>query len=192
MFRTFVNIFVDDFVRSSRHWFHTALFWKTEAAKIKAGKLIISGIRPFVVSRPSHTNQLERMENTAPENVGNVTKVYEEKQKMVHKDRLPALNGENHGDEQKHKLQQMQRNGGCITLLLPAETEKYSKSMLHVKVEVPKLAKAARAKHFCELIDYGSKRPDYVCVVMALLFMDLHGLRSELSERSGRVCYGIN
>ncbi|VDM54998.1 unnamed protein product [Angiostrongylus costaricensis] len=62
-----------------------------------------------------------RMENTALEKVGNVTKVYEEKQKMVHKGCLPALNDENHGHKQKHKVHQVQRNGGCITVFLSQE-----------------------------------------------------------------------
>ncbi|PIO72557.1 hypothetical protein TELCIR_05502, partial [Teladorsagia circumcincta] len=125
------------------------------------------------------------------------------------------------------------------------KTEKYSKSMLHIEVGVLKAANAAKAKHFCELIDYlflrsqriawlwnfilsasggspggdrsaasslaldvycegaelvlltwvswqlhpqlqsstGSNKPEYVYVVMTLLFKDLHKLRSEMHER---------
>ncbi|KJH45966.1 hypothetical protein DICVIV_07967 [Dictyocaulus viviparus] len=67
--------------------------------------------------------------------------------------------------------------------LVAVKTEKYSKSMLHVEVGVLKAAKAAKAKHFCELIDYGSNKPDYVYMVMTLLFKDLHKLRSEMPDR---------
>ncbi|KAK5971122.1 hypothetical protein GCK32_006739, partial [Trichostrongylus colubriformis] len=63
------------------------------------------------------------------------------------------------------------------------KTEKYSKSMLHIEVAVLKAANAAKAKHFCELIDYGSNKPEYVYVVMTLLFKDLHKLRSEMHEK---------
>ncbi|KHJ82876.1 hypothetical protein OESDEN_17429 [Oesophagostomum dentatum] len=55
--------------------------------------------------------------------------------------------------------------------------------MLHIEVGVLKAANAAKAKHICELIDYGSSKPDYVFVVMTLLFKDLHKLRSEMPDR---------
>ncbi|KAE9411785.1 hypothetical protein Angca_001805, partial [Angiostrongylus cantonensis] len=63
------------------------------------------------------------------------------------------------------------------------KTEKYSKSMLHVEVGVLKAANAAKAKHFCELMDYGSIKPDYVYMVMTLLHEDLHKLRHEMPDK---------
>lgn len=37
---------------------------------------------------------------------------------------------------------------------MAVKTERYSKSMLHIEVGVLKAANAAKAKHFCDLIDY--------------------------------------
>ncbi|VDM64297.1 unnamed protein product [Angiostrongylus costaricensis] len=56
--------------------------------------------------------------------------------------------------------------------------------MLHIEIDVLKAAKAAKTKHFCDhlLTFQGSNRPDYVYMVMTLLFKDLHKLRSETSD----------
>ncbi|KAL6740380.1 hypothetical protein Aduo_013739 [Ancylostoma duodenale] len=111
--------------------------------------------------------------------------------KKQEKDRLPAVNDEIQGDDRKYKLKQVLGDGGYGIVFLSEDgdkqvavkTEKYSKSMLHIEVGVLKAANAAKAKHFCELIDYGSNKPDYVYVVMTLLFKDLHKLRSEMPDR---------
>uniref|UniRef100_A0A0K0D3U8 Protein kinase domain-containing protein n=1 Tax=Angiostrongylus cantonensis TaxID=6313 RepID=A0A0K0D3U8_ANGCA len=63
------------------------------------------------------------------------------------------------------------------------KTEKFSRSMLHIDVGVLKAAKAAKARHFCDLIDYGSIKPHYVYMVMTLLYKDLHKLRSEMPDK---------
>ncbi|CAJ0601171.1 unnamed protein product [Cylicocyclus nassatus] len=112
-------------------------------------------------------------------------------EKKVEKDRLPAVNDEIHADDKKYKLKQKLGDGGYGIVFLSEDgnrpvavkTEKYSKSMLHIEVGVLKAANAAKAKHFCELIDYGSNKPDYVYVVMTLLYKDLHKLRSEMPNR---------
>ncbi|KAJ1369613.1 hypothetical protein KIN20_031102 [Parelaphostrongylus tenuis] len=67
--------------------------------------------------------------------------------------------------------------------MVAVKTEKYSKSKLHVEVEVLKAANATKTKHFCELIDFGLNKPDYEYVVMTLLFKDLHKLRSEMPDK---------
>ncbi|WKY04023.1 hypothetical protein Q1695_005196 [Nippostrongylus brasiliensis] len=115
----------------------------------------------------------------------------EKKVTEVEKDRLPVVDEIIHGDEKKYKMKQVLGDGGYGTVFLSEDgtkpvavkTEKYSKSMLHIEVGVLKAANAARAKHFCELIDYGSNKPEYVYVVMTLLFKDLHKLRSEAPEK---------
>ncbi|KAK5985248.1 Serine/threonine-protein kinase, partial [Trichostrongylus colubriformis] len=114
-----------------------------------------------------------------------------QKEKKLEKDRLPVVEEEIQGDEKKYKLKQVIGDGGYGTVFLSEDgskpvavkTEKYSKSMLHIEVAVLKAANAAKAKHFCELIDYGSNKPEYVYVVMTLLFKDLHKLRSEMHEK---------
>ncbi|ETN75998.1 hypothetical protein RB195_001574 [Necator americanus] len=120
-----------------------------------------------------------------------VAKVVESKEKKIGKDRLPGVNDEIQGDDKKYKLKQVLGDGGYGVVFLSEDgerevavkTEKYSKSMLHIEVGVLKAANAAKAKHFCELIDYGSNKPDYVYVVMTLLYKDLHKLRSEMPGR---------
>uniref|UniRef100_A0A1I7XUC3 Protein kinase domain-containing protein n=1 Tax=Heterorhabditis bacteriophora TaxID=37862 RepID=A0A1I7XUC3_HETBA len=109
----------------------------------------------------------------------------------LEKDRLPAVNDEIRGDDRTYRLLQILGDGGYGTVFLSQDgdkriavkTEKYSKSMLHIEVNVLKAANAAKAKHFCDLIDYGSNKPDYVFMVMTLLYKDLHKLRSEMPER---------
>ncbi|CAD6184910.1 unnamed protein product [Caenorhabditis auriculariae] len=108
------------------------------------------------------------------------------------KDRLPVEKDEIVTENQKkYKLQSILGDGGYGTVFLShdketrvaVKTEKYSRSMLHIEVNVLKAANLASCKHFCDLMDYGSKKPDYVYVVMTLLGKDLHKLRSELPDR---------
>ncbi|VDL76511.1 unnamed protein product [Nippostrongylus brasiliensis] len=94
----------------------------------------------------------------------------EKKVTEVEKDRLPVVDEIIHGDEKKYKMKQVLGDGGYGTVFLSEDgtkpvavkTEKYSKSMLHIEVGVLKAANAARAKHFCELIDYVSSMKKYI------------------------------
>lgn len=113
-------------------------------------------------------------------------------QNGTEKDRLPVAKEEIVTDSgKKYKLMSMLGDGGYGTVFLSSsgdegvavKTEKYSKSMLHIEVNVLKAANNANSKHFCTLFDYGSKKPDYVYVVMTLLGKDLHKLRSEQPDR---------
>nr|CDJ95504.1 Hypothetical protein CBG13774 [Haemonchus contortus] len=132
-----------------------------------------------------------RMADVAEKGAAAIPKLAEQKERKLEKDRLPVVDEEIQGDEKKYKLKQVLGDGGYGTVFLSEDgqkpvavkTEKYSKSMLHIEVGVLKAANAAKAKHFCELIDYGSNKPEYVYVVMTLLFKDLHKLRSEMHER---------
>ncbi|VDO36521.1 unnamed protein product [Haemonchus placei] len=131
------------------------------------------------------------MADVAEKGAAAIPKLAEQKERKLEKDRLPVVDEEIQGDEKKYKLKQVLGDGGYGTVFLSEDgqkpvavkTEKYSKSMLHIEVGVLKAANAAKAKHFCELIDYGSNKPEYVYVVMTLLFKDLHKLRSEMHER---------
>ncbi|VDM60327.1 unnamed protein product [Angiostrongylus costaricensis] len=131
------------------------------------------------------------MENVAAEKVANASKLAEQKEKKLEVDRLPAINDDIQGDEKKYKLKKVLGEGGYGTVFLSQDgersvavkTEKFSKSMLHIDVGVLKAAKAAKARHFCELIDYGSNKPDYVYMVMTLLYKDLHKLRNEMPDK---------
>uniref|UniRef100_A0A0K0D2G9 Protein kinase domain-containing protein n=1 Tax=Angiostrongylus cantonensis TaxID=6313 RepID=A0A0K0D2G9_ANGCA len=127
------------------------------------------------------------MERIAPKKVASVSMDDEQKEK----DRMPILNDEIQGHEKKYKLKKVLGEGGYGIVflsqdgerLVAVKTEKYSKSMLHVEVGVLKAANAAKAKHFCELMDYGSIKPDYVYMVMTLLHEDLHKLRHEMPDK---------
>ncbi|VDK57077.1 unnamed protein product [Cylicostephanus goldi] len=110
----------------------------------------------------------------------------------IERDRLPAVNDEIAADENRYRLIQILGDGGYGTVFLSqnsqnrsiaVKTEKYSKSMLHIEVNVLKAANAAKCKHFCQLFDYGTCKPDYVYVVMTLLHKDLHKLRAEMPDR---------
>ncbi|KJH48261.1 hypothetical protein DICVIV_05623 [Dictyocaulus viviparus] len=110
---------------------------------------------------------------------------------QIERDRLPVVNDEIAADENRYRLLQILGDGGYGTVFLSqnmqknvaVKTEKYSKSMLHIEVNVLKAANAANCKHFCQLYDYGTCKPDYVYVVMTLLYKDLHKLRSDLPDR---------
>ncbi|KAE9416557.1 hypothetical protein Angca_007479, partial [Angiostrongylus cantonensis] len=110
---------------------------------------------------------------------------------QLERDRLPVVNDEIASEDNRYRLLQILGDGGYGTVFLSqntqknvaVKTEKYSKSMLHIEVNVLKAANAANCKHFCQLYDYGTCKPDYVYVVMTLLYKDLHKLRSELPDR---------
>ncbi|XGW22244.1 hypothetical protein V3C99_004897 [Haemonchus contortus] len=110
----------------------------------------------------------------------------------IERDRLPVVNDEITAEENRYRLLQILGDGGYGTVFLSqnaqnrniaVKTEKYSKSMLHIEVNVLKAANAAKCKHFCQLYDYGTCKPDYVYVVMTLLHKDLHKLRAEMPDR---------
>ncbi|VDK30031.1 unnamed protein product [Gongylonema pulchrum] len=63
------------------------------------------------------------------------------------------------------------------------KVEKYSKSMLHVEASVLRAATRRHSEHICELIDYGTEKPNYIFIVMPLLGKDLHKLRNEQIDR---------
>ncbi|KHJ93234.1 hypothetical protein OESDEN_06859 [Oesophagostomum dentatum] len=114
----------------------------------------------------------------------------EEVAPQVERDRLPVVNDEIAADENRYRLLQILGLvigwGTCENFSsrnIAVKTEKYSKSMLHIEVNVLKAANAAKCKHFCQLYDYGTCKPDYVYVVMTLLHKDLHKLRAEMPER---------
>ncbi|KAJ1373717.1 hypothetical protein KIN20_036206 [Parelaphostrongylus tenuis] len=111
---------------------------------------------------------------------------------QLERDRLPVVNDEIASEENRYRLLQILGDGGYGTVFLSqntqnrnvaVKTEKYSKSMLHIEVNVLKAANAAGCKHFCQLYDYGTCKPDYVYIVMTLLYKDLHKLRSDLPDR---------
>ncbi|KAK6730752.1 hypothetical protein RB195_007305 [Necator americanus] len=108
------------------------------------------------------------------------------------RDRLPMVNDEIAAEDNRYRLIQILGDGGYGTVFLSqnsqnrnlaVKTEKYSKSMLHIEVNVLKAANAAKCKHFCQLYDYGTCKPDYVYVVMTLLHKDLHKLRADMPDR---------
>ncbi|RCN45827.1 hypothetical protein ANCCAN_08124 [Ancylostoma caninum] len=81
----------------------------------------------------------------------------------VERDRLPVVNDEIAADDNRYRLIQILGDGGYGTVFLSqnsqnrniaVKTEKYSKSMLHIEVNVLKAANAAKCKHFCQLFDY--------------------------------------
>ncbi|VDO27022.1 unnamed protein product [Haemonchus placei] len=81
----------------------------------------------------------------------------------IERDRLPVVNDEITADENRYRLLQILGDGGYGTVFLSqnaqnrniaVKTEKYSKSMLHIEVNVLKAANAAKCKHFCQLYDY--------------------------------------
>uniref|UniRef100_A0A158P682 Protein kinase domain-containing protein n=1 Tax=Angiostrongylus cantonensis TaxID=6313 RepID=A0A158P682_ANGCA len=92
---------------------------------------------------------------------------------QLERDRLPVVNDEIASEDNRYRLLQILGDGGYGTVFLSqntqnrnvaVKTEKYSKSMLHIEVN-------------------GTCKPDYVYVVMTLLYKDLHKLRSELPDR---------
>ncbi|KAK6026409.1 hypothetical protein OSTOST_07645, partial [Ostertagia ostertagi] len=110
----------------------------------------------------------------------------------IERDRLPVVNDEITAEDNRYRLLQILGDGGYGTVFLSqnaqnrniaVKTEKYSKSMLHIEVNVLKAANAAKCKHFCQLYDYGTCKPDYVYVAMTLLYKDLHKLRADMPER---------
>ncbi|UMM14141.1 hypothetical protein L5515_002072 [Caenorhabditis briggsae] len=108
------------------------------------------------------------------------------------KDRLPK-----EGDEivteagKKYKLGPVLGDGGYGTVFqsqdddikIAVKTEKFSKSQLKIEIVVLKAAMQANCKHFCELIDCGTKLKDFDYMMITLLGKDLHKLRCELPER---------
>ncbi|CCD68100.2 Protein kinase domain-containing protein [Caenorhabditis elegans] len=108
------------------------------------------------------------------------------------KDRLPK-----EGDEivtepgKKYKLGPVLGDGGYGTVFLSQDddikiavkTEKFSKSQLKIEIVVLKAAMQANCKHFCELVDCGTKGKDFDYMMITLLGKDLHKLRCELPGR---------
>ncbi|KAE9412707.1 hypothetical protein Angca_007103 [Angiostrongylus cantonensis] len=131
------------------------------------------------------------MEEVAFVKAAKDSKIAERKEKIVEVDCLPQLNDDIQGDEKKYNLKKVLGEGGYGTVflsqdgakLVAVKTEKFSTSMLHADVGVLKAAKAAKAKHFCELLDYGLKEPHYAYMVMSLLYKDLHKLRYEMPNK---------
>ncbi|CAJ0559557.1 unnamed protein product, partial [Mesorhabditis spiculigera] len=66
---------------------------------------------------------------------------------------------------------------------LAVKCEKYSRSMLHVEVNVLLHAAEQKCKHFCERVAHGSVGKEYVFIVMTLLGRDLHKARNEMKDR---------
>ncbi|CAB3408278.1 unnamed protein product [Caenorhabditis bovis] len=107
-------------------------------------------------------------------------------------DRLPLVNDEIVTDSgKKYKLSAILGDGGYGTVFqsqdgdykVAVKTEKFSKSQLKIEIHVMRAAMQNNCKHFCELIDCGTKGKDFDYVVMTLLGKDLHKLRSELPDR---------
>uniref|UniRef100_A0A1I7TCC9 Protein kinase domain-containing protein n=1 Tax=Caenorhabditis tropicalis TaxID=1561998 RepID=A0A1I7TCC9_9PELO len=110
----------------------------------------------------------------------------------VEKDRLPKEGDEIITDAgKKYKLGPVLGDGGYGTVFqsqdddikIAVKTEKFSKSQLKIEIIVLKAAMQANCKHFCELIDCGTKLKDFDYMMITLLGKDLHKLRCELPER---------
>ncbi|KAK6019299.1 hypothetical protein OSTOST_15071, partial [Ostertagia ostertagi] len=111
----------------------------------------------------------------------------------IERDRLPVVNDEITAEDNRYRLLQILGDGGYGTVFLSqnaqnrniaVKTEKYSKSMLHIEVNVLKAANAAKCKHFCQLYDYVRHlQAGLRLVPMTLLYKDLHKLRADMPER---------
>ncbi|CAJ0950225.1 unnamed protein product, partial [Mesorhabditis belari] len=106
-------------------------------------------------------------------------------------DRLPVVGDELQIENRRYRLQAVLGDGGYGTVFLATDgerklavkCERYSKSMLHIEVNVLRVANEQKCKHICDLVDYGSVRHEYSFMVMSLLSKDLHRLRSEQPDR---------
>ncbi|CAD5215523.1 unnamed protein product [Bursaphelenchus xylophilus] len=108
-------------------------------------------------------------------------------------EKLPQVNEFLIGEKtrKKYRILSVIGDGGYGTVFeatdeirkVAVKTEKYSKSMLHIEVNVLRVANAEHCKHIVELIDHGTSRPHYVYVIMPLLGKDIHRLRNEQKER---------
>ncbi|CAI5448650.1 unnamed protein product [Caenorhabditis angaria] len=116
---------------------------------------------------------------------------------VVEKDRLPKENDEIIRDSGKrYKLSRILGEGGYGIVFaseddgyqIAIKTEKFSKSQLKIEIIVLKAANSMNCKHFCELLDCGTKGKDFDWMVMTLLGKDLHKLRCELPDRK----FGLN
>ncbi|VDK46599.1 unnamed protein product [Anisakis simplex] len=107
------------------------------------------------------------------------------------KDRMPSVGDTLKAQRQTYKIVALIGEGGYGSVYeavdnerhVAIKAEKYSKSMLHVEISAMKAAARVHAEHICELIDYGSEKPQYMFIVMTLLGKDLHKLRNEQCER---------
>uniref|UniRef100_A0A8R1DLY5 Protein kinase domain-containing protein n=2 Tax=Caenorhabditis japonica TaxID=281687 RepID=A0A8R1DLY5_CAEJA len=108
------------------------------------------------------------------------------------RDRLPKEGDEIVTDSGKrYKLGPVLGDGGYGTVFLSQDdgvriavkTEKFSKSQLKIEILVLKAAMQANCKHFCELIDCGTKSKEFDYMMISLLAKDLHKIRCEMPDR---------
>ncbi|KAL4001626.1 Protein kinase domain family protein [Acanthocheilonema viteae] len=116
------------------------------------------------------------------------------------KDRLPRLKELVKTDLHTYQLYKVIGEGGYGTVYesetddgrrVAVKAEKYSKSMLHIEASVMRAAARRHSEHICELIDYGSEKPDYIFIVIPLLGKDLHKLRNEQINRRFSLCTAV-
>ncbi|CAD5211140.1 unnamed protein product [Bursaphelenchus okinawaensis] len=108
-------------------------------------------------------------------------------------ERLPQVGEFIVGDKTKRKFRivSVLGDGGYGTVYeatdeirkVAIKTEKYTKSMLHIEINVLRSANTEHCKHILELIDHGVSRPNFAYVIMPLLGKDIHRLRNEQKER---------
>ncbi|CAI5442414.1 unnamed protein product [Caenorhabditis angaria] len=110
----------------------------------------------------------------------------------VERDRLPKQNDEIVTENgRKYKLGRALGDGGYGVVFISefdnceiaVKTEKFSKSQLKVEIEVLRAAQQMGCKHFCSLIDCGTKGKDFDYLIMTLLGKDLHKMRCELEDK---------
>lgn len=63
------------------------------------------------------------------------------------------------------------------------KTERYSKTCLHIEVEVLRAAATPKCRHFCEVVEYGWVHKQYFYLIMTRLGKNLHHLRAERKNR---------
>ncbi|CAJ0573084.1 unnamed protein product, partial [Mesorhabditis spiculigera] len=106
-------------------------------------------------------------------------------------DKLPQAGDVIHINGLSFKLDSVIGDGGYGQVFLSSDgtrklavkCEKYSRSMLHVEVNVLLHAAEQKCKHFCERVAHGSVGKEYVFIVMTLLGRDLHKARNEMKDR---------